>query len=115
MCIVSFFALTFVAQYRFYVEYFGKFLGGTFSIITDYQNTDYDDFGRPYAPDLVIPKNGGSDLYYYGEYGIFLLFLLYFIGASWYLSRKIKSRNDIIKTQEQERLQNYLNERRLVK
>ena len=108
ICIMFFFSLIFFSQYRTYIEHIGRFIGGNFKIGTDYANTDYDEYGRPYAPDKVVQKDGESSFYPYASHAIFFALMAYFILSSWYLSKKVKLQTKKIKEEEQKKIQDML-------
>ena len=82
-------------QYRNYVEYTGRLIGGHFSIETNYAKTEYDEYGKPFAPDLIVNKNSDTSLYYWA-YALYISALSYFIVSTWYLSKRIKYLTDKI-------------------
>lgn len=94
--ILVFFVFILIAQYRSHIEYIGKLIGGHFSIVTDYSKTDFDEYGKPYAPDKITTRNSESGIYYYGAYVIYFLVLVYFAAGTWFLSKRIKSLTDKI-------------------
>lgn len=88
--IVGIFTLLLCSHKRQLIEYIGKLMGANFSITTDYENIDYDEYGTPSAPDIIFHKNPSLSYVYDLAYLIYLFLFLYFTFLSWHLSKKIK-------------------------